>query len=138
LLSVPATRSKVKDLQIINARVVRTGTDTAGVAFEIFNNSARPVMAVRIACGNHAISQDGLVDEQNPVVIIEPFGTLSAEMVGELKEGAPIVIKSAAFQDKKEEGDPLSLQMMRQVRQTDRARRAAERQMRLLERGNGK
>ena len=81
---------------------------------------------------------DGLVDEQNPVVIIEPFGTLSAEMVGELKEGAPIVIKSAAFQDKKEEGDPLSLQMMRQVRQTDRARRAAERQMRLLERGNGK
>jgi len=138
LFSIPPTRSKVKDLQIINTRIVRNGTDTTGVAFEILNNSPRPVMAIRIACGDRAISQDGLLYEGNPIVIIEPFGTLSAEMTGELKEGASIVIKSATFQDKKEEGDSLSLDIMRRMRETKRAQRAAAREMRPAERGNSK
>jgi hypothetical protein len=78
---------------------------------------------------------DGLVDEENPQVIIEPYGTLSAEMNGdELKPGAPIVIKSVTFQDKKEEGDTTSLEIMRKVRETKKARMAAARGMRPSER----
>jgi hypothetical protein len=136
LSSIPAVHSKVKELQIVNVRIVRGITDLPGVAFEIMNKTGRSVMAVRISCGNDAISQDGLEDQEHPKVIIEPYGTLSAEMTGELKPGAPIVIKSATFQDGKEEGDPTSLEIMRKIRETKRARIAAEKGMRPAERNS--
>ena len=105
-----------------------------GVAFDILNKGGRSVMAIRISCGNNAISQDGLEDQEHPKVIIEPYGTLSAEMTGELKPHAPIVIRSATFQDGKEEGDPTSLEIMRKIRETKRA----ERGMRPAERNSNK
>jgi hypothetical protein len=129
LFSIPAVRSKVKELEIVNVRIVRGNTDMPGVAFDILNKADRPLMAIRISCGDNAISQDGLEDEDNPKVIIEPYGTLSAEMTGELKRDTPIVIKSATFQDGKEEGDATSLEIMRKIRETKRARIAAERGM---------
>src|SRR5690348_12782982 len=84
LFSIPAVQSKVKDLEIVNVRIVRSNTDAPAVAFDILNKGGRPVMAIEISCGNGAISQDGLEDEEHPKVIIEPYGTLSAEMTGEL------------------------------------------------------
>jgi hypothetical protein len=138
LFSIPAVRSKVKDLEIVNVRIVRGDTDAPGVAFDILNKAGRPVMAVEISCGNSAISQDGLEDEEHPKVIIEPYGILSAEMTGELKPGAPLVVASAMFHDGKEEGDALSLEMMRKTRKTIRARIAAERGMRPAERNSNK
>jgi hypothetical protein len=127
LFSIPEVRSKVKDLEIVNVRIVRSNTDAPGVAFDILNKAGRPVMAVDISCGDSSISQDGLEDEEHPKVIIEPYGTLSAEMTGELKPGKPIVIASATFQDGKEEGDALSLEIMRKIRKTRSAQIAAER-----------
>lgn len=138
LFSIPPAHSKVKDLEIVNVRIVRSGTDAPGVAFDILNKAGRPVMAIRISCGNSAISQDGLEDEEQPKVIIEPYGALSAEMTGELTPGKPIVIASATFQDGKEEGDALSLEMMRKTRKTIRARIEAERGMRPAERNSNK
>ena len=58
LTSVPRVLSKVKDLEIINARIVRAGTEAPGVAFEIVNNSNRAVMAVDIMCGEAGMSKD--------------------------------------------------------------------------------
>src|SRR6185295_18557210 len=86
LVSVPRTQSKVKDLEIVNARIIAPGSNMpgVGVAFEILNNSDRPVMAVRITCGNGGLSKDGLHDEDQPVVVIEPHGVLTAEMYDEL------------------------------------------------------
>jgi hypothetical protein len=95
-------------------------------------------MAVEISCGNSAISQDGLEDEEHPKVIIEPYGILSAEMTGELKPGAPLVIASAMFHDGKEEGDARSLEIMRKIRETKRARIAAEKGTRPAERNSNK
>jgi hypothetical protein len=129
LFSIPKVRSKVRDLEIVNVRIVRSNTDMPGVAFDILNKGDRPVMAIRISCGNNAISQDGLEDEQHPKVIIEPYGTLSAEMAGELKPGVPIVIRSATFQSGKEEGDSTSLEIMRKIREAKRARIRTEREM---------
>lgn len=136
LSSIPAVHSKVKELEIVNVRIVRSNTDLPGVAFDILNKTDRSVMAIRISCGNDAISQDGLEDQEHPKVIIEPYGTLSAEMTGELKPGVPIVIKSATFQDGKEEGDPISLDIMRKIRERKRARLAAERGVRSAERNS--
>jgi hypothetical protein len=41
LTSVPPASSEVEELEIINARIVRAGTDAAGVAFEIRNNPTK-------------------------------------------------------------------------------------------------
>ena len=126
LSSIPPVRSKVKDLEIINARILRAGSDAPGVAFEIRNNSNRAVMAVSITCGGPSISKDGLEDEENPTVIIEPYGTLTAEMNDELTRDAPIVIDAATFEDGTEEGSELSLKFMRKIRARERARHKAE------------
>lgn len=138
LFSIPEVRSTVKELEIVNVRIVRSNTDMPAVAFDVLNKAGRPVMALRIACGNSAISQDGLEDEEHPKVIIEPYGTLNAEMAGELRPGVPIVITSATFQGGTEEGDSTSLEIMRKIRETRRAQIAAERGMRPEERNSNK
>ena len=127
LTSIPRVLSKVKDLEIINERIVRPNTDTAGVTFDILNKSNRAVMAVRIASGHASISKDGLEDEEHPIVIIEPYGSLPAEMT-DLTPGAPIEISSATFQDATEEGDTSSVEFMQKLRVRERARHKAERE----------
>jgi hypothetical protein len=133
LSSIPQVMSKVKDLEIINARIVRTG-DELGVAFEIRNNSDRAVMAVNITCGEAGISKDGLQDEENPTVIIEPHGTLEAEMNDELAGDTPIVISAATFQDGKEEGIESSVKLMQKIRARERGKHKAQRETKAAER----
>jgi len=132
LKSTPPVLSKVKDLQIVNQRIVRPNTDAPGVAFEIFNNSSRAVMAVEVAGGEGSIAKDGLEDEEHPTVIIEPYGTLTAEMNSELTPGNPIVITAAIYDDEKEEGDKSSLNLMHNVRARQRARLKAQKEKAVL------
>jgi hypothetical protein len=134
LTSIPRVLSQVKDLEIINERIIRPNTDMAGVTFEILNKSNRAVMAVRVTSGHASISKDGFEDEEHPIVIIEPYGTLSAEMT-ELTHGAPIVISSATFQDATEEGDNSSVEFMQKLRARERDRHKAERERRSAGRG---
>ena len=121
LSTVPQTDTKVKSLEIINLRVVRQDTDAPGVAFEVWNRSNRAVMAIEISCGKGSIAKDGLEDDENPTVIIEPYGTLPVEMSGELDPGNPIVVTAAVFNDNKEEGQESSLELMHKVRARQRA-----------------
>ena len=121
LSSVPQSGTKVKDLEIINVRVVGQDTDMPGVAFEVWNKSNRAVMAIEISCGKGSIAKDGLEDDEKPTVVIEPYGTLPVEMTGELDPGNPIVITAAIFNDKKEEGEKSSLDLMHKVRARERA-----------------
>jgi len=127
LVSVPTVESKVKDLEIINAKLVRLG-DLAGVAFEVKNNSDRAVMAVRISCGENGISQDGLANEDKPIVIIEPHGTLKAVMYDELTRDAPMVISSATFADGTEIGTESSVKLMQKMRAHERAKNKIQRE----------
>jgi len=120
LSSVPQSGTKVKDLEIINLRVVRQDTAMPGVAFEVWNRSKRAVMAIEISCGKGSMAKDGLEDEQNPTVVIEPYGTLPVEMTGELDPGHPIVITAAIFNDNKEEGQKSSLELMHKIRARQR------------------
>jgi hypothetical protein len=120
LRSIPAVESKVKNLQIINPRIVRAGTEMPGVEFEVLNNSDKAVMAIEIACGKRSIAKDGLEDEENPTAIIKPYGTLQAEMSGALEPDKPLVITAAVFDDGKEEGVRNSLELMHKVRNRQR------------------
>ena len=130
LRSIPGVESKVKNLQIINPRIVRAGTEMPGVEFEVLNNSDKAVMAIEISCGKHSIAKDGLEDEENPTALIEPYGTLQAEMSGQLEPDKPLVITAAVFDDGKEEGISSSIELMHKVRTRQReslkARRKAE------------
>lgn len=108
--------TKVKDLEIINLKVVRQDTDVPGVAFEVWNRSNRAVMAIEISCGKGSIAKDGLEDEEHPTVIIEPYGTLPVEISSDLDPGNPIVITAAIFSDNKEEGQKSSLELMHKIR----------------------
>jgi hypothetical protein len=128
LSSVPAVDSQVKDLQIINARIVREGTNAPGVAFEIRNNSNLAVMAIEVTCGEGGISKDGLEDEDHPTVIIQPHSTLTAEMNDELTPGNPIVITAATFEDGREEGRESSVELMQRLRARGRDRHKAEKE----------
>ncbi len=128
LTSIPPVLSKVKDLEIVNARIVRAGSDAPGVAFEIRNNSNRAVTAVDITCGEAGISKDGLGDEEHPTVVIEPYGTLTAEMNDELSPGFPIVLSGATYEDGTEEGTESSLKAIHRARAHERARRKAEKE----------
>jgi len=128
--SVPQILSNVKDLEAINARIVRANTETSGIAFEVFNKSNRAVMAIRIKSGNAAISKDGLRDDEHPIVVIEPHGLLPVEMT-ELTPNAPIIIASATFQDLKEEGEQSSIDFMR----TNRKHYKKERDKQSAEKG---
>lgn len=121
LSSTPQSGTKVKDLEIINLRVVGQDSDLPGVAFEVWNKSNRAVMAIEISCGKGSIAKDGLEDEDNPTVVIEPHGTLPVEMNSELDPGNSIVITAAIFNDNKEEGQKSSLDLMHKVRARQRA-----------------
>jgi hypothetical protein len=120
LRSIPKVESKVKNLQIINPRIVRADTVAPGVEFEVLNNSDKAVMAIEISCGQGGIAKDGLEDEENPTVIITPYGTLRAEMSGELEPDKALVITAAVFDDGKEEGVRSSLELMHKIRIRER------------------
>ena len=126
LSSIPAVKSKVKDLEIINARIVRADSEVPGVAFEIRNNSNRAVMALDITCGEAGITRDGLGDDEHPVVIIPPYGMLTAEMNDELSPGLPIVLGGATYADGTEEGSESSLKAIHRGREHEKARLKAE------------
>jgi hypothetical protein len=121
LSSIPQSGTKVKNLEIINLKVVRQDTEIPGVVFEVWNRSNRAVMALEISCGNGSIAKDGLEDEENPTVVIEPYGTLPVEMSGELDPGNPIVVTAAIFNDNKEEGQKSSLELMHKIRARQQA-----------------
>lgn len=113
---LPPIISKVKDLEGINPRFVNLNTDAEGIAFEVFNKSPRAVMAIRIRSGDAGLAKDGLRDEEHPLVVIDPYGSLPVEITN-LTRGKPIVITAATFQDGKEEGEDSSLEFMKKSRE---------------------
>jgi hypothetical protein len=60
---MPQVFSKVKKLEVVRAWIENPGTDAAGVAVEIRNNSEKDVMAVDLMCGEGGVTKNGLTDE---------------------------------------------------------------------------
>jgi hypothetical protein len=128
LTSVPSVDSEVKELEIINPRIIRAGTELPAVEFEVRNKSKLAVMAIEITCGAAGISKDGLGGPDNPIVIIPPHGTLTAEMNDELSPGLPIVITEATFEDGSERGRESSVTLMQKLRAKERSKHQAEKE----------
>lgn len=119
--SIPPVCSKVKALEVVSFKIINENTPAAGVSVEIRNNSYKAVMAVDLVCGEGAITKNGLTDEENPIVVIEPYGTTTIEMgFGEMSPDAPLVVSAVTYADGTEEGDEESLRIMHKIRDHDR------------------
>jgi len=120
--SMPPVFSKVKKMEIVRTWIVDPGTAAAGVEIEIRNNSNKDVMAVDLVCGEGAITQNGLTDEEHPAVVIKAGGTTTIRMnFGAMTFGAPLVVSAVTYADRTEEGDERSLRAMHLGREHDRA-----------------
>ena len=121
VITVPLTYSKVKSIQIVAAKVMNEGTPAAGVAVEVRNDSEKAVMAIDLVCGEGAVTKNGLTDEENPIVVIPPFGSTTIEMsFSEMTPEAPLVVSAVTYGDGREEGDERSLRAMHKAREHDR------------------
>lgn len=122
VIALPPVVSHIKKLQIANIDVKNSGTPNAIAVVEILNTSPLPVMSVEISTKNQAgnsgaVSDEGLLDPDNPRVVIPPYGTSKIEMsFSEMVPDAPLVVSAAVFADGSEEGDKWSLDAMRAVR----------------------
>lgn len=129
--AVPPVLSKIKSIEVVSTKVINAGTPTAGVAVEIRNNSAKAITAVDLVCGDGAVTKNGLTDEQNPIVVIEPYNTTTLEMsFSEMTSDAPLVISAVTYADGTEEGDEKSLAIMHKIRARDRERLRSQRKER--------
>jgi hypothetical protein len=127
--AIPTVSSKVKTIEVLSTKLIREGTPGVGVSVEVKNNSEKPVMAIDLVCGDGAVTKNGLTDEQNPIVVIPPYGTTTIEMsFGEMTADAPLVVSAVTYSDGTEEGDAKSLGIMHKIRERDRERIRAERQ----------
>jgi hypothetical protein len=119
---IPPVYSKVKTLEVVGVKVLDENTPAASVSVEIFNNSDKAVMAVDLVCGEGAITKNGLTDEENPIVVIEPYGVTTIEMTfGAMTPNTPLVISAVTYADGTEEGVEESLRAMHRLREHDRA-----------------
>lgn len=127
--SMPPVYSKIPTIEILSSKVIEEGTPGASVEIEVKNNSPKAVMAIDLVCGEGGVTRNGLTDEENPIVVIEPYGTAKLHMTfGAMTPDAPLVISAVTYEDGMEEGDAKSLELMHRVRQRDRERLRAERQ----------
>ena len=126
--TIPLISSKISTIQVESSRVVNEGTPAVGVEIVVRNLSAKPVMAIDLVAGDGAVTKNGLTDEENPIVVIEPYETTTLSMAfGEMTPGSSLIISAVTYGDGTEEGDEKSLRIMRKVRERDRAKIQAAR-----------
>lgn len=85
VVALPPVVSDVPKLKIANFSVKNAGTPDAIAVIEILNTSHLAVMSVEISTKNNAgdsgaVGDEGLLDPDNPRVVIPPYGTTKLEM----------------------------------------------------------
>jgi hypothetical protein len=128
VVTLPEVVSHVPRLRVTNVSVKNPLTPDATAVVEILNTSNVAVMSVEISTNKDgdsgAVNEDGLMDTNNPRVVIPPFGTTTLEMsFSEMVADAPLVVSAAEFADGTEEGDKWSRQAMRAVRAKRKAQK---------------
>jgi hypothetical protein len=121
VVDVPKVISKIKHLEVISTTVKREGEPGAVVAIEILNNSEKPIIAIAIESGDEkdasGINKNGFRDGQPPLVVIEPYGTITMEMaISNLLPGKPLKIAGVIYADDSEAGEEAALGTMHRQR----------------------
>ncbi len=126
---LPPVFSKVKDVQVAGAALLKQGTPDAAITIDLVNNNDQAVISLEITSGDaqdwSSLGIDGLEDPDNPQVAIPPHTLKTFKWyLGEVLEGYPIVVTGARFADGTEDGDARTLEIMRKDRDRNRAQKA--------------
>ena len=125
----PEISSKVRNLEILDSRITDPDTIAAALVLQVRNNSALPVMAVDLVCGEGGVTKNGLTDEEHPIVVIPPYGTTYLQIgFGEMTPDAPCIVSAVTYADGSEDGDAESLKVMHKIRERDRIRMKTQKQ----------
>lgn len=120
--SMPPVYSKIKTLEVVTAWIVNQEIGVPAARVVIRNNSDKDIVAVDLVCGNGAVTENGLNDEEHPVVVVKAHETFIMEMnFSAMTFGAPLVVSAVTYADGTEEGDEKSLRAMHLAREHDRA-----------------
>lgn len=117
----PPVVSSIEGLQITEVRLVNHGTAQAAIEIDVTNNRDSPVMSLdfiwRHKQDSGGMAIDGLLEEDNPRVIIPPHTLKTFTWsLAEVPKGKTVFLASAIFADGKEEGDRRSLEGIRKDR----------------------
>lgn len=119
-------RSEVKDLEVAGATLEGEGTDDPVLVVVLRNKSALAVTSYQVTIGDIHIGQDGGLMVDDPLTVIEPYGTTKVYIpVGNFTDDRPLVITEAFYADGTEDGREELRRWTRQDRARGKAERAA-------------
>ncbi len=119
--------SEVKELKVESHRIDREGTPDARLFVVIRNKSHLAVTSVDVTIADLTVGRDGGYNHDEPVAIIEPYGTVEFSIpLTNFIDDSPLVISAAIYADGTEEGREELLKETRETREERRAKRAAK------------
>lgn len=128
---VPNVISGIQGLEITSVSLINQGTSGAAVNIDVTNKRDEAVMALDFIVGKTDYSGlriDGLLHEDNPVVIIPPHSLKTFTwFLGGIMEGETVALGAAVFSDGKEEGERLFLDGIKKSRAKFQEQQRAER-----------
>ena len=122
LEQLPPIISKVKTLEVVNAKLKGAGTHDAIVEIEIKNNSPKPIIAVAIESGDKKDASGTTLNGFNegdvpPNIVVKPFEVFQMYFsLANVRQGHPIRIGGVVYADGMEEGDEITLGTIRRQR----------------------
>jgi hypothetical protein len=119
--------SEVKNLTVESHRIEKGGTPQAHLVVVIRNKSDLAVTSVDVTIADLTVGSDGGYDHDEPVTIIEPYGTKEFSIpLTNFIDDSPLVVSSAIYADGTEEGREVLLKEAHETREEMRAKRAAK------------
>ena len=120
---LPKVISGVKDLEITSVSLINEGTAEAALNIDVTNKRNEAVMALDFVAGGTTYSGlriDGLLQEDNPLVIIPPHSLKTFTWsLGSILERETVTLAAAVFSDGKEEGNKFFLEGIKKARLKD-------------------
>jgi hypothetical protein len=127
LKTLPPVSSKIPNIEVLNASLKWPEQSDAEATVEVRNNSYRDITAITLTCGEGGVMTNGLVDPDNPHVVIPAYGTKTLEMnLSEMTPGCSLMVSGVTYGDGGEEGLPETLASMHSIRARDKAEQEAK------------
>lgn len=128
----PPVISNIEGLQITEVRLTNQGTAQAAIEIDVTNNRDSAVMSLdfiwRHKQDSGGIAIDGLLEEDNPRVVIPPHTLKTFTWyLGEIPQGQTLLLGSAIFADGKEEGDQRSRRALERIEFSTSSRKSLKR-----------
>lgn len=124
---LPRIVSMVRNIEVTGATIENPDSSSARLILNLKNKSGLAVTALGITLNEDSVSKDGGIDPDNPITVIEPYGSIRFDIpLSFLKEGVPIVVSSVIYADGAEDGVRKDIKWLHKHREHAKARVNAE------------